>query len=122
MDVNTRNRAELKSYFVKNSIPTESNFAELVDGMLNQKDDGLVKLPGNPLTIEAAGDSNSEKKVLNIGAGFQAHPGHAHRFFNTFFIVNHIILWHHMDNLATRGHYHPIHILCQSLCSTVSPT
>jgi len=70
MDVNTRNRAELKSYFVKNSIPTESNFAELVDGMLNQKDDGLVKLPGNPLTIEAAGDSNSEKKVLNIYPSF----------------------------------------------------
>ena len=36
MDVTTRNRTDLKSYFVKNSVPTESNFAELIDGMLNQ--------------------------------------------------------------------------------------
>ena len=64
MDVNTRNRAELKSYYVKNSIPTESNFAELIDGMLNQKDDGIVKLPGNPL-------STPEQSTLAIhGRGF----------------------------------------------------
>ena len=75
MDVNTRNRAQLKSYFVKNSIPTESNFAELIDGMLNQKDDGVVKLPGNPLTIEAAGDSASEKKALMLYQSFgDANP------------------------------------------------
>jgi hypothetical protein len=70
MEVKTRNRTELKSYFVKNSIPTEGNFAELIDGMLNQKDDGFVKLPGNPLSIEAAGDAASEKKALNIYQGF----------------------------------------------------
>src|SRR3954454_16627535 len=70
MDVTTRNRAQLKAYFVRNSIPTESNFAELIDGMLNQKDDGVVKLPGNPLTIEAAGDSASEKKALTIYQSF----------------------------------------------------
>src|SRR6185503_14586841 len=70
MDVTTRNRKELKSYFVKNSIPTESNFAELIDSLLNQKDDGLVKLPGNPLSVEAAGDSTSEKKALQIYQSF----------------------------------------------------
>src|SRR3954447_12019445 len=70
MDITTRNRKELKSYFVKNSIPTESNFAELIDGLLNQKDDGLVKLPGNPLSVEAAGDSTSEKKVLQLYQSF----------------------------------------------------
>jgi hypothetical protein len=70
MEVNTRNRAELRSYFVKNSIPTESNFAELIDGQLNQKDDGLVKLPGNPLSIEAAGDNTSPKKALNFYRNF----------------------------------------------------
>ena len=70
MDVNSRNRTELKSYFIKNSIPTESNFAELIDGMLNQKEDGVVKLPGNPLSIEAVGDDNSSKKSINLYRNF----------------------------------------------------
>ena len=43
MDIDKRNRTELKAYFVKNAIPTQSNFAELIDAMLNQKDDGIVK-------------------------------------------------------------------------------
>lgn len=70
MNVTTRNRTELKSYFVKNSIPTESNFAELIDGLLNQKEDGVAKLPGNPLSLEAAGDNASEKKALSLYLNF----------------------------------------------------
>ncbi|MGR9014053.1 MAG: hypothetical protein ACU83U_10450 [Gammaproteobacteria bacterium] len=71
MDINKKNRSDLKSYFVKNSIPTESNFSELIDGMLNQKDDGIVKSPGDPLSIEAAGDINGLQKVINFYAKFQ---------------------------------------------------
>lgn len=75
MDINKKNRADLKSYFIKNSIPTESNFAELIDGMLNQKDDGIVKLSGDPLSIEAAGDLTGLQKVINFYAKFQdANP------------------------------------------------
>ncbi|MGZ4968097.1 MAG: tail fiber domain-containing protein [Methylobacter sp.] len=75
MDINKKNRSDLKSYFVKNSIPTESNFAELIDGMLNQKDDGIVKLSGDPLSIESAGDSTGLQKVINFYAKFQdANP------------------------------------------------
>ena len=70
MDVKTRNRTELKSYFVKNSIPKENEFADLIEGMLNQKDDGLVKLPGNPLSIEAAGADTGLKKVINFYRSF----------------------------------------------------
>ena len=66
MDIDKRNRTELKAYFVKNAIPTESNFAELIDGMLNQKDDGIVKPAGNPLSIEASGDATSQKKAINF--------------------------------------------------------
>ena len=66
MDINKRSRTELKSYFVKNSIPTEGNFADLIDGMLNQKDDGIVKLPGEPLSLVATGDQTSLKKVINF--------------------------------------------------------
>jgi len=64
MDVTTRNREELKSYFLKNSIPTEGNFAELIDGSINQNDDGVVKQPGSPLSIQAAGDAGSMKPTL----------------------------------------------------------
>lgn len=75
MDINKKNRSDLKSYFVKNSIPTESNFAELIEGMLNQKDDGIVKLSGDPLSIEAAGDLAGLQKVINFYAKFQdANP------------------------------------------------
>jgi len=69
MEINKRDRTELKSYFVKNAIPTESNFAELIGAMLNQKDDGIVKLPGNPLSIQAARDDTS-KKVINFYQDF----------------------------------------------------
>lgn len=72
MDVNTRNRADLKAFFVKNSIPTQSNFADLIDGMLNQKDDGFVKAKNLPLSIEAAdpGVADSEKKAVTIYQSF----------------------------------------------------
>ncbi len=70
MDIK-KNRSDLKSYFVKNSIPTESNFADLIDATLNQKDDGIIKLPGDPLSIEAAGDVAGLLKVVNFYAKFQ---------------------------------------------------
>lgn len=59
-------RQELKSYFVTNAIPTQSNFEDLIDSALNQKEDGLVKLPGEPLRIEAVGSEASEKRVLHL--------------------------------------------------------
>lgn len=52
-----KNRKDLKSYFVKNSIPTQSNFEDLIDGMLNQQDDGIIKVPGDPLKIIANDNS-----------------------------------------------------------------
>lgn len=66
MDIDKKGRDALKLYFRKNSIPTESHFAELIDGMLNQKDDGIVKLPGDPLTIAAAGDAAGPQKLINF--------------------------------------------------------
>jgi hypothetical protein len=61
-----KSRATLKSYFVRNAIPTEQQFAQVMDSMLNQRDDGLVKVAGDPLSIEAAGDDTSFKKALNL--------------------------------------------------------
>jgi hypothetical protein len=70
MEIKKRNRAELKSYFVKNAIPTESNFADLIDAALIQKSDGLTKLPGDPLSVEAVGDDNSRKQALSLYRSF----------------------------------------------------
>jgi hypothetical protein len=70
VNIDKRNRTELKSYFVRNAIPTENNFAELVDGMLNQKDDGIYKPSGDPLSIEASGDATSQKKAINFYDSF----------------------------------------------------
>jgi hypothetical protein len=66
VDDGKKSRAVLKSYFVKNAIPTEQQFVQLMDSMLNERDDGLVKVAGDPLAIEAAGDDTSFKKALNF--------------------------------------------------------
>ncbi len=50
---NKKNREELKFFFQKNSIPTASNFADLIDGLSNYKDDGLLKSLTSPLMIRA---------------------------------------------------------------------
>lgn len=66
MEPKTKTRDDLKSYFITNAIPNESNFADLIEGMLNQQDDGVVKLPGEPLSIVAVDDEHSQRKVLNL--------------------------------------------------------
>jgi hypothetical protein len=64
MAINTKNRSELKAYFVKNAIPTEANFAELVDAQLNQADDGVFKLGDDPLSVVAV--PGDQKRVLRL--------------------------------------------------------
>lgn len=59
----TRNRATLKGYFKKGSIPTEANFSELIDSMINQDDDGVSKTSGSPLQIKAEG---KEEELINF--------------------------------------------------------
>jgi cytoskeletal protein CcmA (bactofilin family) len=67
-----KNRADLKSYFVKNAIPTEGNFADLVDSQLNQTDDGVFKAPGEPLAVVAA--SGDQKRALRLYGNYPANP------------------------------------------------
>lgn len=66
MQIDKRSREELKKYFAKNAIPTASNFAEFIDGMLSQKDDGIAKPSNGPLSIEAVGDDTSQKPTLHL--------------------------------------------------------
>jgi hypothetical protein len=47
----TKSRQELRSRFVRNAIPTEADFADLIGASLNLADDGLRKLPNEPLGL-----------------------------------------------------------------------
>ncbi len=47
----TKTRQELRSCFLNNAIPTESDFAALIAAGLNQADDGILKLPDQPLGL-----------------------------------------------------------------------
>jgi microcystin-dependent protein len=48
---NSKSRQDLLSRFVRNAIPSETDFADLIKAGLNQADDGLVKLPNQPLGL-----------------------------------------------------------------------
>lgn len=67
--ITSGDRTALKTYFAKNKIPTAEHFAELIDVMLNQKDDGIVKRQGEPLSLEAAPDTT--QTLINFYPGFQ---------------------------------------------------
>ena len=58
-----KNRSTLKEYFKKGAIPTESNFGDLIDSMLNQDEDNIGKLPNDPLKIVATG---ADEALLNF--------------------------------------------------------
>ena len=47
----TKTRQELRSRFVTNAIPTEGDYADLIAAGLNQADDGILKLPDQPLGL-----------------------------------------------------------------------
>src|SRR3954469_11504749 len=70
MDLKKPDRSTLKSYFVKNAMPTESQFADLIEGLVNQRDDGLAKPAGEPLSLQAEGDDTSQKKAINFYRSF----------------------------------------------------
>ena len=62
-----RNRTTLKGYFIKGAIPTEANFADLIDSMLNQDDDNIGKLPNDPLRITASGTEENLLDFYRVG-------------------------------------------------------
>lgn len=66
IDDQKKDRAVLGNYFSKNKIPTEGEFAQLIGSCLNQREDGLVKEPGEPLSLAATGDDTSLKKALSF--------------------------------------------------------
>jgi hypothetical protein len=47
----TKSRQDLRARFVRNAIPTEEDFADLIAASLNQADDSVLKLPDQPLSL-----------------------------------------------------------------------
>ncbi|MBT1699064.1 tail fiber domain-containing protein [Fulvivirgaceae bacterium PWU4] len=66
MEIKFTDRVQLKNYFKKNQIPSEENFREFIEASINQGEDGLVKLPGDPLSIKGFGEKDGVKGLLNF--------------------------------------------------------
>ncbi len=69
-----RTRAELKGFFKKNQIPTQANFEDLIDSALSLNDDGIAKLPNDPLTIQATGPQETLLRFSRVDAGGKPAP------------------------------------------------
>ena len=70
MEINKKNRTELKHYFKANDKPTEKQFADFIEAGINQVEDGIAKLQGNPLAIEAQGEDVGTQEVLGLYRSF----------------------------------------------------
>lgn len=57
MNNDKKDRTQLKSYFKSNAAPTEQNFRDFIDANLNQKEDGIAKIPDGPIAIQSAASS-----------------------------------------------------------------
>jgi Chaperone of endosialidase len=57
MNIDKKDRTQLKNYFRSNAAPTEQNFKDFIDANLNQKDDGIVKIPDGPIAVQSATQS-----------------------------------------------------------------
>ena len=81
----SKSRQELRSRFVRNAIPTETEFADLIAGSLNQADDGVLKLPDQPLglvrqkqdqpVLRFFADPAAEGSVWQVQLGSGDKPG-----------------------------------------------
>jgi hypothetical protein len=65
----TQTRTTLKGYFTKGSIPTENNFADLIDSTLIQTDDGLLTSATAPLSIKAVGADEGLINFYRVESG-----------------------------------------------------
>ena len=81
----SKSRQELRSRFVRNAIPTEADFADLIAASLNQADDGVLKLPEQPLglvrqkpdqpVLRFFADPAAEGSVWQVQLGAGDKPG-----------------------------------------------
>ncbi len=83
-----QNRNTLKNFFRKGQIPSETNFGDLIESMLNKVDDGMSKTIDDGLTLSPIGVS---KKLIsffksiedkNPAWGVEIDSGNANLSFN----------------------------------------
>ncbi len=70
MEINKKNRTELKEYFKINDKPTQEEFADFIEAGLNQAEDGIAKVQGNPISIQAEGERVGTQEVLDLYESF----------------------------------------------------
>ncbi len=70
MEINKKNRTELKAYFKVNDKPTEKEFADFIDAGINQAEDSIVKEQGSPLAIQAEGGDVGTQEILDLYTSF----------------------------------------------------
>jgi hypothetical protein len=63
-----QNRETLKSYFKKGQLPSEGNFNDLIDSLINKIDDGMSKTVDEGLMLSPIGES---KKLLSLYRGIE---------------------------------------------------
>jgi microcystin-dependent protein len=49
--ISSKTRQTIQARFVQNAIPTQADYADLINASLNQADDGIYKIPNEPLSI-----------------------------------------------------------------------
>ncbi len=70
MEINKRNRTELKEYFKINDKPSQEEFADFIEAGLNQAEDGIAKVQGNPLSIQANGERIGTQEIVDLYENF----------------------------------------------------
>ncbi|MCB0375614.1 MAG: hypothetical protein KDD04_06820, partial [Sinomicrobium sp.] len=70
MEINKKNRTELKSFFKANDIPAQQHFAQFIDAGLNQAEDGIAKTQGSAIALQAEGDAVGTQEILNLFSDF----------------------------------------------------
>ncbi len=69
IDPHLVDRETLRGYFRRNAVPTEKNFAALIDSGFNQVEDGVAKPYNQPLSLSA----NTAGNVLAMYGDFSEH-------------------------------------------------
>jgi hypothetical protein len=69
-----QNRKTLKNYFMQGSLPTEANFADLIDSTLNMEDDGFSRSPEYGVEIKLRG-----RRLMSFFENPQKNPDWAIR-------------------------------------------
>lgn len=68
MENNKKDRTVLKSYFKTNAVPTELNFRDFIEAGLNQKEDGIAKIPDGPIAVQSA---STNEDLLHFYRSFE---------------------------------------------------